>query len=121
MLATTHRLHRSADFAAVVRSGARKGRRTLVAHARIDDSPVRVGGPRIGFVVSKAVGDAVTRHRVSRRLRHIAAGLVPELDEDVQLVVRATPASAAAGHDDLERDFRSAATRAVERAREAAA
>ena len=30
--------------------------------------------PRVGFVVSKAVGPAVTRNLVKRRLRHLARG-----------------------------------------------
>ncbi|MBB1009101.1 ribonuclease P protein component, partial [Dietzia sp. SLG510A3-3B2-2] len=51
MLPRSHRLHRSADFATVVRKGARKGRRTMVVHAHVDSSDVRVGGPRFGLVV----------------------------------------------------------------------
>ena len=31
----------------------------------------RVGPARVGFVVSKAVGNAVIRNRVKRRLRHL--------------------------------------------------
>ncbi len=53
----------------MVRGGVRVGRPTLVVHA------LRKPGPpsRAGFVVSKAVGNAVTRNRVKRRLRHLAA------------------------------------------------
>ncbi|MFN3338944.1 MAG: ribonuclease P protein component [Dietzia sp.] len=118
MLPRTHRLHRSADFAEVVRRGARKGRRTMVVHAHVDSSDVRVGGPRFGLVVSKAVGDSVTRHRVSRRLRHIASGLLAELEPDLLVVVRANPASASAAHADLVHDMRTGLASAVARARE---
>jgi ribonuclease P protein component len=60
---------------------------------------------RVGFVVSKAVGHAVTRNLVKRRLRHLvrerlgarAGGLPPR----GMLVVRALPAAAGATYDDL--------------------
>ncbi|EUA43599.1 ribonuclease P protein component [Mycobacterium xenopi 3993] len=29
-------------------------------------------GPRIGLIVGKAVGSAVQRHQVARRIRHVA-------------------------------------------------
>ena len=117
MLPRSHRLHRSADFAMVVRKGARKGRRTMVVHAHVDSSDVRVGGPRFGLVVSKAVGDSVTRHRVSRRLRHIAAELVDESGDDLMVVIRANPASAGASHEELVRDMRTGLSAASSRAR----
>lgn len=118
MLPRTHRLHRSADFAAVVRKGARKGRRTMVVHAHVDSSEVRVGGPRFGLVVSKAVGDSVTRHRVSRRLRHVAGSLLGELDDDLLVVIRANPAAVSATHEELIRDMRRGLESASARARE---
>lgn len=101
----------------MVRKGARKGRRTIVVHAHVDSSMIRVGGPRFGLIVSKAVGDSVTRHRVSRRLRHIAADVVGELDPEFMVVIRANPASATATHDELASDLRSALEAASSRAR----
>ena len=55
----------------------------------------------MGFVVSKAVGTAVTRNRVKRRLRHLMRERVAGLDEGSLLVVRALPASAGATYADL--------------------
>ena len=49
--------------------------------------------PRVGFVVSKAVGNAVTRNRVKRRLRHLCRPLVDELEDGTVVVVRALPAA----------------------------
>lgn len=120
MLPRSHRLHRSADFATVVRKGARKGRRTMVVHAHVDTSDVRVGAPRIGLVVSKAVGNSVVRHRVSRELRHVAAECMALADDDLMVVIRANPAAATAGHADLVRDFRAGLLAASARARETA-
>lgn len=89
----------------------------MVVHAHVDSSPVRVGGARFGLIVSKGVGDAVTRHRVSRRLRHIAATLIDDLDQDLMVVVRANKAAVSASHGELERDLRTGLAAACERAR----
>lgn len=48
----------------------------------------------MGFVVSKAVGNAVTRNRVKRRLRHLTAPLLAGFPQDVHIVVRALPPAA---------------------------
>ena len=103
MLDRPHRLTSSAGFAAAVRQGRRAGTRTLVLHlgAGPDDEP----GPRVGFVVSKAVGNAVTRNRVKRRLRHLARERLTSLPGCGVLVVRALPAAAAASYADLGVDL----------------
>ena len=56
-------------------------------------------------MVSKAVGGAVVRNRVKRRLRHLVAAEFRELSTPVDLVVRALPASVTG---DLVGDFDSA-------------
>jgi ribonuclease P protein component len=66
------------------------------------DLPV---GPRVGFVVSWAVGPAVTRNLVKRRLRHLARERTAALPPGSMLVVRALPASATATYDELARDL----------------
>ena len=58
MLAAAQRLRRSSDFAAAVRGGRRSGRGTVVVHLLIDE-PAQASSARAGFVVSKAVGNAV--------------------------------------------------------------
>jgi ribonuclease P protein component len=56
--------------------------------------PVSRSGPRIGFVVSGAVGNAVTRNRVKRRMRHLAAAHVLDTPGEIDIVVRALPRAA---------------------------
>ncbi|AHI02197.1 hypothetical protein KALB_8840 [Kutzneria albida DSM 43870] len=50
---------------------------------------VRDERTRVGFVVSKAVGNSVVRHRVSRRLRHLVADRLAQLPPGTGVVVRA--------------------------------
>lgn len=59
----------------------------------------------MGFVVSKAVGVAVVRHRVARRLRHLMRDRLPNLPEGTLVVVRALPAAAHAASDELGADL----------------
>lgn len=52
-------------------------------------------------MVSKAVGSAVTRNLVKRRLRHLLRDRLSHLPEGAMLVVRALPAAASAEYDEL--------------------
>ncbi|MFZ2527439.1 MAG: ribonuclease P protein component [Rhodococcus sp. (in: high G+C Gram-positive bacteria)] len=109
MLPEPHRLRRRADFSETVRRGRRQGRRDLVVHAIVRDRSelvVRSDGPRFGLVVSKAVGPAVIRHRVARRLRHICAGIVSDVPSGTDVVLRALPGAATATSRDLDRQIR---------------
>ena len=74
----------------MVRLGVRVSRPTLVLHACAKAGPPS----RAGFVVSKAVGNAVTRNRVKRRLRHLMAARLSTPHRPVDVVVRALPAAA---------------------------
>ena len=69
---------------------------------RSDSPPTRVG-----FVVSKAVGNAVVRNRVKRRLRHLAQSWIPASPFAVLAVVRALPACVHRPSD-VANDFASA-------------
>ena len=75
--------------------------------------------PRIGFVVSGALGNAVTRNRVKRRLRHLAAAHVADAPVGIDsivldIVVRALP-GAATDPAAVPTDFGSAWHEAVSR------
>lgn len=68
-------------------------------------------GVRAGFVVSKAVGNSVVRHRVARRLRHLVADRIPVLSPHSSVVVRALAPAATASSAELARDLDSALRR----------
>jgi ribonuclease P protein component len=68
--------------------------------------PTGAGAPaRIGFVVSRAVGPSVVRHRVQRRLRHLCLDRLGELPAGSEIVVRALPPSAHATYQELGADL----------------
>jgi len=69
---------------------------------------------RVGFVVSKAVGNAVVRNRVKRRLRHLVRERLGDVPAGVNLVVRALPRSASAP-EDLSADLSRAWAKALKR------
>ncbi|MFW6600105.1 ribonuclease P protein component [Propionibacteriaceae bacterium Y2011] len=106
MLTQAHRMRRPDEFRHVIRRGVRAGRPTMVVHAAPrggttpDPTP-----PRVGFVVSKAVGNAVTRNRVKRRLRHLVIARLADTPAGTDWVVRALPPAAT---QNLADDFTSA-------------
>ncbi|RLP90568.1 ribonuclease P protein component [Micromonospora sp. BL4] len=122
MLAAAQRLRRSTDFAAAVRGGRRAGRGAVVVHLTVPTTanpstptspePARDTGveqsstpARAGFVVSKAVGNAVVRNRVRRRLRALVRERLAVLPAGSTLVVRALPAAAEASYPRLAADL----------------
>ena len=66
-----------------------------------------------GFVVSRAVGGAVVRHRVQRRLRHLLRARLDRLPAGALVVIRALPRAGAASSAELGRDLDSALSRAL--------
>jgi ribonuclease P protein component len=116
------------DFTRAVRRGRRAGRPLLVVHLLAQgDGPVVTGSPatptmpttptppaRVGLVVSRAVGGAVTRTRVKRRLRHLAAQRLDRLSPGSLLVVRANPGAATATSAELGADLDRALDRALD-------
>ncbi|MFL6143915.1 MAG: ribonuclease P protein component [Labedaea sp.] len=113
MLPAAARLTRSADFRLVTRQGRRAGGPRIVVHALVPvGSSERIGAsPRVGLVVSKAVGNSVIRHRVSRRLRHVVADRLGTLPPGSSLIVRALPSAAEASSAEFRQDFDAALRR----------
>lgn len=72
-------------------------------------APIGAGEPsRIGFIVSKAVGNAVTRNLVKRRLREAGALSLRTHGTGLAVVVRALPAAATASWEQLLNDYNAA-------------
>ena len=99
MLPAAARMRRHAEFIAAIKGGSKTGRPLIVGHLLVRHDIAEP--PRIGFTVSRAVGPAVVRNRVKRRLRHLAAGYLQSLPEGSLLVLRANPQAATASQADL--------------------
>ena len=95
------------------RSGGGAGSRLVVVH---HDRSAESHAARVGFVVSSAVGNAVVRNRVKRRLRAIAAELLAELPAETMLVLRARPAAANADFTELDHTVRRTVEVALQKA-----
>lgn len=90
------RLRSSRDFGRVRRRGRRVSGPTLALSYARQSAEVR-GITRVGFSVSKRVGDAVVRNRVKRRLREIVRRCLPRVMPGWDLIL--TPTAAAAQAD----------------------
>lgn len=105
MLPSQHRMRTSSLYAATTRSGTRQGRRNVVVYL----DPTGIDQPvRAGFIVSKSVGNAVTRNRVKRRLRALVAETIKSTPTGCDVVIRALPPAAEASFDQLAGDWSSA-------------
>jgi ribonuclease P protein component len=108
-------MRRAEDFRRVLRTGRRAGGSVLTAHLLLPVGPDGVAGTpgevlsgdpaKVGFVVSRAVGSAVVRNRVKRRLRELMRGRLASLPRGCLLVLRAHPAAASARQADLAADL----------------
>ncbi|WP_439645077.1 ribonuclease P protein component [Demequina soli] len=95
-----------------MRSGVRSGRRTIVVHVALTGNADRMAG----FAVSKAVGGAVVRNRVKRRLRAIMSTRLEDVPAGSLVVLRALPPAADASFSDLEADVDGALRHALAKA-----
>ena len=114
MLSARNRMRRSNEFDATVKYGMRTVQPDIVVHVRRGSSREATSGPRVGLIIAKPVGSAVERHRVARRLRHVARTMLGDLDRSDQVVIRALPSSRHVSSARLEHQLRTGLRRACE-------
>lgn len=85
----THRLRKHADYQLVYKAGRKQfSRQIAYFHAlrpadRRSDTP----GARIGLTVPKALGKAVDRNRIKRRMREAVRSALPLLSAPVDVIL----------------------------------
>lgn len=115
MPARHHRVTRGEDYRRIVRTGNRVGGAYCVTYAVPRDLPEESGEAaprplpaRFGYIVSKSVGNAVTRNLVRRRMKAISQEMIRSGVSGVDVVFRALPAAATATHRELDRTMHAA-------------
>ena len=86
---TTHRLRKHADYQLVYKAGRKQfSKQIAYFHAlRPADRRSDTTGPRVGLTVPKALGKAVDRNRIKRRLREIVRRNLPLLTSPVDVIL----------------------------------
>ena len=116
MLPAAHRMRRAVDFSETTRRGLRAGRGSVVVYLlppadAVESGPVPA---LVGLTVGRSVGNAVVRHRTSRRLRHLAAARLASLPAGSTLVIRALSGAGDASSAELGRDLDAALARVLD-------
>lgn len=89
MLPKNARLTTSEDFAKATKSGFRLTSENLVGYLYIAPaSDLDATSGKCGLIVNKSVGGSVTRHRISRQIRHSVASEIASLPANSLLVIR---------------------------------
>ena len=103
VLKKKYRLRKNKDFQAVYKGKNAVATSAVVLYIR-DNA---MGGlPRLGFSVSKKLGNAVVRNRCRRRLREAARTLLPEMRGGADYVFIARAPMKNAGFSGLRKDIR---------------
>jgi ribonuclease P protein component len=84
VLPKTNRLRAGSDFNRITKAGVRVSSENIVIYASLGEQEQ----PRVGFIVNRSVGGSVSRHLVTRKLRHNFATHIPSLPKQSMLVVR---------------------------------
>ena len=111
MLAKENRVTSAGDF----RRAFRKGRRTNTGHAILHVTNNEGSITRVGFVVTKVVGNAVTRNLVRRRLQEITAEVITEYPTGSDVVIRVLAGAEDMTWDALRSEVVTPLTRALKK------
>jgi ribonuclease P protein component len=125
---TNFRLRKHADYQRVYKAGRKQFGRQMAYFFALRDAPAaersETPGPRIGLTVPKALGKAVARNRIKRRLREAVRGALPLLAAPVDVVLHPKRSVLEAEFAIIEREvqtiFRSVQAAAEKRLNEAA-
>jgi ribonuclease P protein component len=83
----SQRLLRHADFERVYKQGRRHFAAHITVFYLLRETEQEAKGPRIGFTVGKALGGAVQRNRIKRRLREAVRLNVPSPEVAADIVI----------------------------------
>jgi ribonuclease P protein component len=92
-----NRITRTVDFKRVRQDGK------TITHSLVSILVLRVSGDnkRVGIIVGKSVGNAVTRNLVKRRIRAVADQFIQKINQGVDILIIAKPSAALANYDEI--------------------
>ncbi len=99
------RILRSADFRHVYDHGFRVSGPLFAAFCKARDGDAKLLGARIGLTVPRAIGNAVVRNRIKRRLREAFRFHRSELGPQWDIVFNPRRAALDAGFSQIEREM----------------
>ena len=104
MLARANRILNSAEFRLVMNSGERMTTKNFVFFYKRDET---LGASRFGFVVSKAVGGAVARNSIKRKLRGQSRELLKgaSASDKFWFVVRCLPGASSISSSQIQSEL----------------
>lgn len=115
MPARHHRVTRGEDYRRIVRTGNRVGGAFCITYAvsrassdENEQNQAEVVPARFGYIISKAVGNAVMRNLVRRRMKSVSQSMIHNGVSDVDIVFRALPAAATATFSELRQGMQKA-------------
>lgn len=97
----TYRLKDNRDFSRVFKEGKSFANRFIVMY----HAPNHLGHYRVGFSVSKKVGNAVIRNKVKRLLRESFRLEMTDSSVSVDFVIIARPTAADLGFDEIRKNL----------------
>jgi len=98
MLKQQNRLKKRKSFAYIHNKGKRVGNETLT----LSFVPARVKAVKVGFSVSKKVGNSVIRHRATRKMRAVARELIPQIAPNNTIIFTAKEGIDKKSNDDIK-------------------
>lgn len=95
-------LKKNKEFQYVYRAGKSAGAKSAILYYK----HARHASYRVGFSVSKKVGNAVVRNKVKRRMKEAFRMMMPEVKKGYNLVFIARESAATETYHDLEKNMR---------------
>ena len=111
MLPVSARLTSPQDFARTTKSGIRVTSQNFVGYLYIQ--PAITTSARAGLIIGKSVGGSVTRHRISRQIRHALAPLIEKFPAGSLIVIRGLKMQ---GQPDVHQEIEDISTRLIAKA-----
>lgn len=108
MLKKVNRLKKHYQFNYVYKHGTSYSGHTMVVYA----TPSQTKNIKVGFAVTKKIGNAVKRNLIRRRLREIVFPEIQNLKQNYNLILIAKENAYNASFDELQREFRKLITKA---------